>query len=430
MKSALNRKLPEMQISKNYNALESLRGIAAFIVVMGHLNFYGNYLDRTLVFNLFKGISFDSHLAVLIFFCLSGYVIGLSTKPLTNLKEILLYAKKRWVRIYPIFIMTIGILIPITYVNGVFSLKIFQDYIFFIFGIFRPIFMEANPLWSLQYEMVFYIIFIPISFYKIRVLPLAFATLILGFVNIYFFNHYYTEVKLFSILFGFSFWLFGLYFSKFKINSESNTEQVFAGNLVILFCFGIFASLISNLRIDYLDQFFLVKREISWVLNAINLHDLYLIPFCLYLLVNFSNSKHFLNSKIGRGIIFSWPLLKYGPPILDNPIKYFSQFRAHFWVYIFSLFLLTNNYFSKQISKIIFSITTYLGSISYAMYVFHFPILSYFTHINYFSQMQFGLEIKFTLYLLALILASHIAERIIQPRIKAIFFKPKAIDLT
>ena len=59
--------------------MEGLRGLAALMVVASHLSLFRNFLDPDLPA---MGMAFQqAHYAVLIFFALSGYVIGLTNRP-------------------------------------------------------------------------------------------------------------------------------------------------------------------------------------------------------------------------------------------------------------------------------------------------------------------------------------------------------------
>ena len=68
---------PAVQIEYN---LEALRGVAALLVVCGHAIDNDSLLDPGYIVQGWTRIVFPVHLAVLLFFVLSGYVIGYSTK--------------------------------------------------------------------------------------------------------------------------------------------------------------------------------------------------------------------------------------------------------------------------------------------------------------------------------------------------------------
>jgi peptidoglycan/LPS O-acetylase OafA/YrhL len=90
-----------------------LRGFAAMVVVWHHFIVHQNRLDPH--YNLSGIFAFNppGHLSVLIFFVLSGYVIGrVHLLPLSR-QDIVPYIKKRFLRIYPIYAVTmlLGLLV-------------------------------------------------------------------------------------------------------------------------------------------------------------------------------------------------------------------------------------------------------------------------------------------------------------------------------
>jgi exopolysaccharide production protein ExoZ len=146
------------------DGLEALRGIAALVVVLHHA--FGivaqpqNY-GITLLDNIFGA----GHLGVDIFFVLSGFVIAYSNpKGARSAAEITLYALRRFARIYPIYWIACLVFIPLYYLfsrgeEGDFSAaRIIYNTL--LFPSFR------NPIigvaWTLQYEAMFYLLFIPL----------------------------------------------------------------------------------------------------------------------------------------------------------------------------------------------------------------------------------------------------------------------------
>lgn len=90
----------------NFN-VEALRGFCALIVLLHHANIYSNTLNPGFEFReRIVKYTPSGHLMVLIFFMLSGYVIGLTslTKADFNTGA---YLKRRIIRLYPIYIVAI-----------------------------------------------------------------------------------------------------------------------------------------------------------------------------------------------------------------------------------------------------------------------------------------------------------------------------------
>ena len=88
-------------------ALNALRGYSAIFVVFYHMIENGQYLDPGYWPGWFKYFYDKGHLRVLIFFVISGAVIFLSTKTALTLKTVPEYLKKRAVRIYPLYAVSL-----------------------------------------------------------------------------------------------------------------------------------------------------------------------------------------------------------------------------------------------------------------------------------------------------------------------------------
>jgi peptidoglycan/LPS O-acetylase OafA/YrhL len=156
--------------------LDSLRGIAALMVVFHHfMVFNGPKIQLSVshrVFDLFTFLSDLNVEAVLFFFVLSGFSIGLAQKGafLTHQLGTNRYLYKRFKRILPIywlalaFTIFIGILIN-SYKEPSYSLVNFIGNLLFLQTSthatnywFSP-YGENGPLWSLAYELFFYLFF-------------------------------------------------------------------------------------------------------------------------------------------------------------------------------------------------------------------------------------------------------------------------------
>lgn len=90
-----------MNMEKKLNVLEAVRGAAALYVFLVHFIFM-YFIDRTSIFSIL--FSFGQE-AVILFFLMSGFVIQYSyIKNKSNFKT---YFKKRFFRIYPLFLISI-----------------------------------------------------------------------------------------------------------------------------------------------------------------------------------------------------------------------------------------------------------------------------------------------------------------------------------
>ena len=106
-------------------ALHGLRACAALAVLLFHCNTYFPELSQAMNFSalgvewIFAYWPWSGWMGVPLFFILSGYLLGgqLATKPLTK-KTILLFWKRRFLRIYPAYWLQLCVLFIFGYLTG------------------------------------------------------------------------------------------------------------------------------------------------------------------------------------------------------------------------------------------------------------------------------------------------------------------------
>lgn len=147
--------------------LECLRGFAASYVFLGHLLVAILKVESPLVRIFFQ---FGQE-AVMVFFLLSGFVIHYSMKPDTSWRT---YFVHRFRRIYPIFIIALGLsylsacvrsgsLLGLRPWELLGNLAMLQDNAFLKPGTLVDPYFENSPFWSLSYEWWFYMLYYPLE---------------------------------------------------------------------------------------------------------------------------------------------------------------------------------------------------------------------------------------------------------------------------
>ncbi|MBD2152804.1 acyltransferase [Pseudanabaena sp. FACHB-1277] len=151
----------DYNLEKNarYNSnLEGIRGLAALSVSSFHVLGLKNFLDPTYHPNIYFGYLQAAHSFVLVFFVLSGYVIGLTTTKDYSNQELGSYIKRRAVRILPIYLIAIslGVLAEpsdkLSLVIG--NLLFLQNFDKYFDVSLHPIAGDA-AVWSLNYEVLY-----------------------------------------------------------------------------------------------------------------------------------------------------------------------------------------------------------------------------------------------------------------------------------
>lgn len=331
--------------------LDSLRGLAAVVVVFHHFFTRMNHLFSSIPGFLYQFLYFISELnliAVLFFFILSGYSIRLSIKNENFLDKKVLkeYFNRRFNRVVPLYFLAIMFTILIGYLispslllssefrfsNLIGNLFFLQSSDSYKGNWFSP-YGNNGPLWSISFEMFFYI-FIPIFLYvnsalstKLKLykekegeLKLIFA-LILSLICIVinnkiffpyiafctlFFNWYsgfylgelfikQGSINIFKSVLKFVFVIFFIEILKFKLPS-SNLDKIKIGTCFsIIFILGF---LISKKR-----EF----KQIEYITSAFNYlfykigrgsYAIYLFHFPIILLLKHNNTSFFISIMI------------------------------------------------------------------------------------------------------------------------------------
>ncbi|WP_375444581.1 acyltransferase family protein [uncultured Fibrella sp.] len=330
--------------------LDSLRGLASLIVLFHHVFKLNALYFQELNHRVYIILEFVSNLnqqAVLFFFILSGFSIGLSLKrlPLTSSADVNNYYYRRFKRILPIYWIALiisficGILTNTVYTKD-FSFYNFSGNIFFLQtsssatpAWFTPYGLNG-PLWSLAFEFFFYVLF-PITYIFDKKYLTGYSSL---------FKYFILSIATICSI-AVNRLLFVPYF-------------LFFGNF-ILWVLGYLISQTYIHRRRY-DKIFVV----SFILSA----------FCLYV----ENRYHLSRSiyMISNGLIIS-------------SFYYFFVVVGGFANALFfksivsKLSIILNNLFST------------IGRGSYAMYAFHYPLLLTFNYYNLTIEMQIVVLVLF-----------------------------------
>jgi len=185
----------------NTSILNGIRGLAALYVLVGHARwllwegYSGGYLEHPETYNWFTKILVyifsifgKGHVAVILFFVLSGFVIHYSSiRQHKNKIDLPDYFKRRFLRIYPplIFCMLLTLILDFTgkYVFGysiyfqrtpvlLINSNITTDLnwvtaignLMMVQNVYTHVWGTNGPLWSLMYEWWFYMLY-PVIYY-------------------------------------------------------------------------------------------------------------------------------------------------------------------------------------------------------------------------------------------------------------------------
>lgn len=162
-----------------YPSLDGLRGLAAYIVMLGHFanytGFWSEYFARG-----------TGQLGVMLFFSLSGFLMGsIYIGSSISYKDVFNYYIRRISRVFPLYIFVV--LISYLFYSEDYELFLFNinnsnilDHILFIKG--------DHVLWTVAVEVQFYVLFPAIWFVRKHSERLFYILIILAFFAIFFIN--------------------------------------------------------------------------------------------------------------------------------------------------------------------------------------------------------------------------------------------------
>ena len=330
--------------------MDALRGIAAFIVLVGHARwllwegFSTGYLLHESSYTFFEKVSVYflslfkfGHQAVMFFFLLSGFVIHLKyskniAERLNSTFSFFPYIRNRFKRIYPPLVFAILLTFILDIIGSKFGFLIYQkntpielinqniNFNHSFINLLGNLFLFANskveiwgsnsPMWSLKLEWWFYLIYPIFIYFNSKSINKGFAFVFFLFLLSLFISDF---TFLNSVLKSFSFWFLGTLLADIYTN-RIKIKHSFLMVFIIFIPIAILFPQITN------NDF---GNDLFWVIGFLG----------------------FLNSMF-----------------------YFQECGWNF----------------KYLNKL-----SWLGNCSYTMYIIHFPILVFFNGIllNYYREL-------------------------------------------
>jgi len=338
--------IPNNVKRQRITAMDSLRGLAAFSVLVFHWN-------GILAANSSWVLAKIGHLGVDMFFVLSGFLVSLSflfTKQLKN------YFKKRLARIVPLAYSSLIIILVLKMTTGVVifdwaSIKDFLIHLSFTQSFFVSHYYGNFPvMWTLSIELTFYLM-VPVLFFLGRKNLKVFLGLLLVLLVSNFAYRYH--------LIGF--------FDQWDIHQRIFYSEQIWGRFD-QFTYGILLSLA-----------FLYKEQLKIMAKL-----KYLLVLLGMLLLSWSGWQFYLLESSFRDFAFLQVFLH-------------SIFGFGFALILWGLVYISDKHGYKRIPFL-----DYLGEISYGVYVWHFFVLSSVATLNLDPYLSLGLAICITIIVASL----------------------------
>ncbi len=411
-------------MAKQYNNnLDIVRGLAAVCVVFTHLMSYPTEFDKQFGINAIVRYNIPGHIFFLVFFILSGYVIQLNTKQLGTKALIQEYLRKRIIRIVPIYVFSVLFAFFVTYGNNSW-LKLLSN-LFFVSVPAGNLMYEETPVWSLNYEVVYYLSYIVFSYFSISMSKTLKAILVIIAAYFLFLHNVVIHPLFLSYLIGFLFWVTGAYIADLKDLpywklSASRIMSVF----LLIFCLQYYNPYGPILKILHIHTAELGK--FCWYHQSVWFPDMFFYPLTILLMLALTHTY----TRYGKYLVYFLFLASIFRLIMIYKVynlhyiltegfvlpTIFLIISMAFWFLDFELF--------PKIKSIIKS-TDHLGHISYAMYLMHFPLLFLFGKFPATSASTF--VVKLIIYLVTVYITAYLLEMKFQPWIKNLIWKKKKV---
>ncbi|OIP76059.1 MAG: hypothetical protein AUK48_06395 [Oscillatoriales cyanobacterium CG2_30_44_21] len=384
--------------------LEGLRGYAALAVGYTHIFGFKNLIDPSYHPANYLDYLLPAHASVLIFFMLSGYVIGL-TNPISNfsLENTRLYLIRRAVRLIPIY--WIAILFSISVTPGNSLIEIFGN-LFLFQGMFVDLIRNNTILWTLNYEFFYYLLFLGVWWLKPKLSFLLLISLTIAIIGWLVPN---APQLLHGYAAGWIFWLIGLGLA-WQMQSEKEKSR-----RIPLLSYIFLLTATDSLSFGRLLLFGFGLKNVN--APIISLADLTLLPICLLLFTAITNRRIL---KLQSHNLKWIELTCFAIPVIGCLFLFATKrlFDNIFWINSAIFTILAILFWRFKIEANILSRLAGMGRIYYAFYIFHTPVMhlihNYFPYQGSIWSFIFRSIIWFTLT----IGISIFLELVMQPIIK------------
>jgi peptidoglycan/LPS O-acetylase OafA/YrhL len=384
------------QTSK-YVGLEIIRALAALLVVYNHVFNFG-------LVPKFGFLWLPTQLAteaVIVFFVLSGTVITLSAErrsalQLTRSETLLGYLQARLLRIYPIYLLGLVLAaIDQIWIDGSWMTgrEFFGNAVFLGAGFVVPTPRYNAPLWSLSNEVFYYLLF-AVSFYFARFIILWAAMAVLCAVFLYPPRLGGGVPAHLIFVLGLSLpWIMGHWIA-------AKRNELPRISVPLGFCFFVIG--LAFARVPLTSTYFDVFRLTAFGACC--------CPLILSLIQTHSENE---DRPQYRGWRVSVSLTGIAMLWAFSPSIFLVKISLTALSLIFAVLSIEHVQAGLACFHRLVRPLTYVGSISYALYVLHAPLLLGINHM----LAEAHSTVRLAVFVAAALALSHIMEQVIQPRL-------------
>jgi peptidoglycan/LPS O-acetylase OafA/YrhL len=388
--------------------IEGIRGVAALMVAMSHLLWLDLLTPALRLPQWLKDVE-GGHAGVLTFFVLSGYVIGWTNPGAFTQDGARSYVLRRLVRLAPIYLIAMILTVAVIQFTGVSesfrvvagSFLALQNYNgYFGYSLNPPI--VNGPLWSLNYELLYYGLFLLLWRLRPKAAWVFGPALVAGILG--WFAPRFCPLFIASYASGWLFWAAGWWLSKQPlVHGDGEDPQPLASWVLLIFASHQIGGVVR------------VFNVLGWYSNdsgMCSIADLGLLPAILLALSAAAHRRLPCRKWISllawavcvipiAGMICTGRLLGNAAWVNGSIAVVLAALllpvRSAAWLRPFAWF----------------------GGISYAFYVVHFPLLYFVQRLPLPAASVLGFAMRLPIWVALTLGLSWLLERRFQPWIKA-----------
>ncbi len=392
---------------KRILSIEAIRGGAAIYVMLGHIVQLYQIPSHFPHYEFFiKTIFGYGHQAVLLFFIVSGFSITYSSSianlsDFSTLKE---YLFKRFRRIYPLFFIVLVVSLVILQITGINS-SLARNILSFLFltdtasgAIINPI-PTNYPIWSLSYEVVYYLLF-PVMLIlwkkigqKATFLLFLIVGIIAGLAGFTMWpNHLLNLLQYYWI------WVAGAMLADAYVNENKFRVKYLKGLLISLIALMLTIEEIPIVAYWFWSIFFILIFLLFYSDNQ-----------------ELSRGERIVNFGIGIGsLAFCYFLTFFEKLVYHDNLLHIILLGLG--ILTFVLYFIPLHFIKKSVRAMLNPFVR-SGSFSYALYILHWPLitLSVFLYSKYFSSSFLVMSVLIAINILIIFLTSWFLEERLQP---------------
>jgi peptidoglycan/LPS O-acetylase OafA/YrhL len=332
---------------------------------------------------------------------LSGYVIGLTNTAKFSLQKAIRYLIRRGIRLIPIYWLAVS-----------FSALLLQNFsmltilgnLGFLQNLLVPVLPSNSILWTLNYEVIYYLIFPLIWWLQPRVTFLLFGAFAISTVG--WFTPQLPQL-LSSYASGWIFWLIGLWFV-WKVNpAPSNSTRI-----------PLLSYLLLLIATNNLSTGVIILNGIGFpnlVAGAVNLSDMALLPICVLIFSEITH-RRFWGYKGLRLVCLAIPVTNVLLLLFIGRL-----FENGSWIVSAIFTVLAIMFWRFRSPTTLLARLAPIGRISYAFYILHMPMMKLVHDYFPYQGTIWSFSLRLMVWFLLTIGASIVLELVMQPAIKRQF---------